>query len=172
MNPAYEAAIRVVVIGIGATAAMDLWALLMKQFDVPSPNFALVGRWVGHMARGRWMHASIARSEALKGESALGWFVHYGIGIAFAGLLVGLGGPGWIDRPTLTLALGVGVGTVVAPLFVMQPAMGAGSASRKTPAPLASCIRSLANHTVFGVGLYLAALSCASVVQPLERFQP
>jgi hypothetical protein len=171
MNPAHEAAIRVVVIGIGATAAMDVWALLMKQFGVPSPNFALVGRWIGHMFRGRWRHASIARSEALKGESMLGWFVHYGVGIVFAGLLVALGGPAWVDRPTLPLALWVGIGTVVAPLFVMQPAMGAGLASSKTPAPLASCIRSLANHTVFGVGLYLAALSCASVDRLLERVQ-
>jgi len=51
----------------------------------------------------------------------------------------------------------VGVGTVVVPLFVMQPAMGSGFAASKTPTPLKNCIRSVVNHTVFGLGLYLSA---------------
>ena len=46
---------------------------------------------------------------------------------------------------------------VAVPLFVMQPAMGLGVAASKTPAPLKNCTRSLVNHAVFGVGLYLAA---------------
>ena len=40
-------------------------------------------------------------------------------------------------------------------------AMGAGIAARKTPTPWANRWRSLANHTVFGVGLYLAAAGIA-----------
>ncbi len=47
--------------------------------------------------------------------------------------------------------------TVSAPLFVMQPAMGAGFAASRTPTPVRNVIRSIANHTVFGLGLYLAA---------------
>ena len=31
-------------------------------------------------------------------------------------------------------------------------------AASKTPAPVRNCLRSLANHAVFGLGLYLAAL--------------
>jgi Protein of unknown function (DUF2938) len=46
---------------------------------------------------------------------------------------------------------------VAAPLLVMQPAMGAGLFASKTPTPWKSCMRSLLNHSVFGVGLYLAA---------------
>jgi hypothetical protein len=47
---------------------------------------------------------------------------------------------------------------VALPLFVMQPAMGAGVASSGTPTPLKNCLRSLANHTVFGLGLYVSAV--------------
>jgi hypothetical protein len=54
--------------------------------------------------------------------------------------------------------------TVVAPLFILQPALGAGIASSKTAAPLFNCIKSVATHTVFGLGLYLAALATAALV--------
>ena len=60
-------------------------------------------------------------------------------------------------------ALAVGMGTVAAPLLVMQPAMGAGIASSRTPTPVKNCLRSLANHTVFGAGLYLAAAALQSI---------
>jgi hypothetical protein len=47
-------------------------------------------------------------------------------------------------------------------LLVMQPAMGAGVASSKTRTPLRNCIKSIATHTVFGIGLYVAAAVVAS----------
>lgn len=40
----------------------------------------------------------------------------------------------------------------------MQPAMGAGLASSRTPTPLKNCLRSLITHAVFGGGLYGAAV--------------
>ena len=43
------------------------------------------------------------------------------------------------------------------------PAMGAGFAASRTPTPLKNCLRSLANHTVFGFGLYLSALAIALI---------
>jgi hypothetical protein len=43
----------------------------------------------------------------------------------------------------------------------MQPAMGAGIASSRTPTPLKNSLRSLANHAVFGLGLYLSAATMA-----------
>jgi len=40
--------------GIGATLIIDLWALLRRGlFGTALPNYALVGRWVGHMATTR-----------------------------------------------------------------------------------------------------------------------
>jgi Protein of unknown function (DUF2938) len=150
-------ALRILLIGIGATAAMDAWLLLLKRLKRPALNFALVGRWVGHIARGRWSHDAIARAAPVRGERALGWALHYATGVAFAALLVALSGTAWMRNPSLLPALAVGVGTVALPLFVMQPAMGAGIASSRTPTPLKNCLRSLTNHAVFGVGLYLAA---------------
>jgi hypothetical protein len=37
--------------------------------------------------------------------------------------------------------------------------MGAGIASSRTPAPLTNSLRSLANHAVFGLGLYVSAVA-------------
>ena len=53
---------------------------------------------------------------------------------------------------------------VLAPLLILQPALGAGIASSKTEAPVFNCIKSLVTHTVFGFGLYLAALATASLL--------
>lgn len=156
---------RIASIGIGATAVMDVWLLLLKRLKVPVTNFALIGRWVGHLGRGRWMHASMADAAPVDHELALGWLAHYAIGVAFAALLVALQGIPWTRQPTFWPALLVGVATVAVPLFVMQPAMGAGIASSKTPTPLKNCLRSLVNHAVFGAGLYLAALAVASFLR-------
>jgi hypothetical protein len=79
--------------------------------------------------------------------------------------MVGVGGMAWLSAPTLLPALAVGMVTVIAPLFVMQPAMGAGVASSRTPAPVKNCLRSVVNHAVFGAGLYLAAVT----LQPIFR---
>jgi hypothetical protein len=158
MTPLAEDVTRVVLIGIGATAAMDLWLLLLKRMNVPTLDFALVGRWIGHLGHGVWAHDAIAKAAPVKGERMLGWLTHYVSGVAFAGLLVGLCGMAWTSNPSLLPALFVGAGTVLAPWFVMQPAMGAGFASSRTPTPARNRIRSLANHTVFGAGLYLAGV--------------
>lgn len=148
---------KVVLIGAGATVVMDAWLMLLKRMGVKTLDFALVGRWVGHLARGQVAHAAIAKASPVAGERLLGWATHYAVGVGFAALLVGLNGLRWLDSPTLLPALAVGVATVAAPLFVMQPAMGAGFAASKTPTPVRNCLRSLANHAVFGLGLYLAA---------------
>ena len=161
MNLLIEEIARVALIGIGATAVMDLWLLLLQRLRIPTLNFALVGRWVGHWRRGVFTHASIAKAAPVKGELALGWLAHYATGVAFGALLAGLGGVQWIHSPTLLPALAVGVGTVAAPWLLMQPAMGAGVASSRTPSPAGNRARSLANHAVFGLGLYVAALLLA-----------
>lgn len=164
MNSIAQEVARVVLIGVGATAAMDAWLFLLKRLGVPTLNFAFIGRWIGHLARGTWSHGAIAKATPVKGELALGWLTHYAVGIAFAELMVSVGGTGWVANPSLLPAVLVGMATVVAPLFVLQPAMGAGIASSKTATPAKNCIRSLANHTVFGFGLYLAAILAERVL--------
>ena len=154
---------QVVVIGVGATAVMDLWLILLKRRGVPTMDFGLLGRWVGHLFQGRVSHDAIRNARPVKGELGLGWLAHYVVGIVFAGLLVGLQGAAWLHDPTVFPALAWGLATAAAPLFVLQPAMGAGVASSRTPAPLKNSLRSLANHAVFGLGLYLSAAVLAHV---------
>lgn len=156
---------RVALIGIGATAVMDAWLVLLQRMGVPTLNFALIGRWVGHLLRGRIAHEAIARAQPITGELAWGWLTHYAVGIAFAAALVGLEGLAWTRQPTLVPAVAVGLATVLVPLGLMQPAMGAGFASSKTPTPMKNCLRSLANHTVFGLGLYLSAVALAPLLR-------
>lgn len=154
---------RIVLIGIGATAVMDVWLIALKALGIPTLNFAFVGRWVGHVCRGQWAHTSIGQARAIQGERALGWTMHYVTGIVFAVLLAWTQGLEWLHAPTLLPALVVGIATVAVPLLVIQPAMGAGVASSKTPTPLKNCLRSTATHTVFGLGLYLSAVVIAQV---------
>ena len=161
MDIPFEDIARIALIGAGATAAMDLWLALLGRLGVPTLDFAMIGRWVGHWRHGVFMHQAIRQAAPVEGELALGWLTHYATGIAFAAVLVAVSGIEWTRSPTLLPALGVGVATVVAPWLVMQPAMGAGIASSKTPAPAVNRARSLANHAVFGLGLYLSALLLA-----------
>ncbi|MCA7999802.1 DUF2938 domain-containing protein [Burkholderia metallica] len=153
-------------IGAGATLVMDLWTLFRRRaFGIPSLDYALVGRWIGHMAQGRFRHASIAAAPPVPGERALGWFAHYAIGIAFAALPVAIAGTDWIAAPTPLPALVAGLGSVAAPFFVMQPAFGFGIAASRTPQPGVARRRSLVTHLSYGVGLYLAACTLAALAR-------
>jgi hypothetical protein len=163
MNTTSEFVMRMVSIGAGATMVMDLWALLLRQVGIPSLNFAFLGRWIGHLPEGRFIHESIAKAKPVKGELLMGWCAHYSIGITFAGILLATFGLKWARSPSLAPALFIGIVTVAAPLLVLQPALGAGIASSKTPKPIFNSFKSLVTHTVFGCGLYLAALAMASL---------
>ena len=145
-----ELIVCVLLVGIGATAATDLWALARERlFGIAPPDFGLVGRWLVGMPHGRFRHDSLAAVPAVRSERLFGWVAHYLIGIAFAGVLLGIWGIEWIRQPRLGPAILVGIVTVAAPLLVMQPSMGVGfSASRAT--------HSLVTHLAFGVGLYAA----------------
>lgn len=159
MGQEMEFAINILMIGIGATAVMDLWAVFQNRvFGVPSLNYTMVGRWIGHLPKGRFIHDNIGNAAPVNGEQLIGWSVHYAIGIAFAGTLLAIWGPNWVSVPTLGPALTVGILTVAAPFFILQPGLGAGIAASKTPSPDISRLRSLIAHTSFGIGLYVSAL--------------
>jgi hypothetical protein len=164
VNDTIEFALRTVLIGLGATLTMDAWAALLRRFGVPSLSFALLGRWIGHLPRGRWLHAGITRSDPIRGELLIGWGAHYSIGVAFAALLLVVFGLDWARSPTLLPALFIGIVTVLAPLFILQPAFGAGIASSKTPRPVFNSFKSLVTHSVFGLGLFLAARLAAVAI--------
>jgi len=136
---------RSVLIGGGATVVMDLWLLLLRRgLGVRTLDHAMLGRWLGHMPRGTFAHASIAKAAPVRGERALGL--------------------DWARSPSLPPALIVGLATVAAPLFVLQPALGAGFASWRMPDPNAARLRSVLTHAVYGLGLYAAARVWAALL--------
>jgi hypothetical protein len=153
------ALLPMVAVGLAATLGMDLWNLFLKRaFGLRPLDYCLLGRWLAHMPRGTFRHASIASAAPMPSECLLGWVAHYSIGVSLA-LGLALLFPDWTTHPTLAPALGYGVATVGMPLFVMQPALGLGIASSKTPHPAQARLKSLGTHTVFGLGLYLAGLA-------------
>lgn len=169
MSDVLACVMRAVLVGIGATMVMDAWAVIRKRwFGVPALDYALVGRWLAYMPRGRFRHHPIAASPAIRGERVIGWTVHYLIGVAFAALLLALWGEDWIRHPTLGPALIVGIGSVAAPFLVMQPALGAGLAARRTARPAAARFHSVLTHAIFGLGLYAAGWAAVLI----DRYAP
>ena len=164
MIPTADVLVRAVLIGLAGAALMDVWGLVLRRrFGIPTLDYALLGRWIGHVPQGRLVHEQIASAEPVPWERSLGWMAHYSIGVAFAALLVAIWGPGWLVHPTPLPALVIGLGTVVAPWFVMQPAIGAGIAGSRSPNPTATRLRNLGTHTVYGVGLYLSAVALTNL---------
>jgi hypothetical protein len=145
-------------IGIGATLAMDVWNLFLKRvFRVPSLDYCLLGRWVRHMPSA-FRHESIAAAAPKRRECSVGWIAHYSIGISMALAFVLLTQGKWLADPTLLPALLYGIGTIVFPFFIMQPALGLGIASSQAPKPMQARLKSFGTHTVYGGGLYIWAL--------------
>ena len=157
-----------IAIGIGASLLMDLWNLFLKRvFSIPSLNYCLLGRWLRHMPGGIFRHARISDAPQKSFECIVGWIAHYIIGVVFALVFVVVASRHWLESPTLLPALLYGIGTVVFPLFIMQPSLGFGMASSKTPNPTQARLKSFATHTVFGVGLYVCALGVGYVPRVL-----
>ena len=159
MNNLTLSFISAILIGLGATLTFDLWALFLKHaFKITPSNICLVGRWLRYMPEGIFKHSNIVSAPRKSAECTVGWIAHYMIGITFAIAFVALAGNNWLQHPTPLPAIIFGVVTVLAPFFILQPSFGLGFAASKTSNPMHARLRSLMNHTAFGVGLYLFAL--------------
>jgi hypothetical protein len=159
MNTLALSLISAILMGLGATLTFDLWGLFLKRaFKITPSNICLVGRWLRYMPAGTFRHSNIVSTPPKSAECAVGWIAHYTIGITFAIAFLALAGNNWLQHPTLMPAIGFGVVTVLAPFFILQPSFGLGFAASKTSNPTQARLRSLMNHTAFGVGLYLFAL--------------
>jgi hypothetical protein len=155
-----------IALGIGATLVMDLWNLFLKRaFGIPSLNYCLLGRWIGHMPAGTFRHASITAAARTPRECAVGRIAHYTIGVVLGLVFVVLTSGDWLIRPTVLPALLFGIATVVFPLFILQPSLGLGVAASKAPRPAQARLKSLVTHTVFGLGLYLCGLGVSYVLR-------
>ena len=154
---------RGIIIGIGGTLAMDIWAVVLwKVFGQSRPNWAPVGRWTWHLQSGKVFHNAIGDAPAFAQEQALGWLVHYAVGIIYGVVLAAVMGAGWVAAPTLLPALIWGWLTVAAGWFLLQPGLGIGWAASKTPNPTKVRALNLVAHSFFGAGMWLTALVLAA----------
>ena len=92
-----------------------MWGYVLRRwFNVPTLDYALLGRWIGHFAKGRFFHQRIGASAPVRGERPLGWLAHYMVGVTFAFLLLGTCGLDWAHSPTIAPPMLVGLATIYA----------------------------------------------------------
>ncbi|QQS37075.1 MAG: DUF2938 domain-containing protein [Ignavibacteriales bacterium] len=150
--------LKIFAIGIGATLLVDLWSYVLGLFNIKSLDYRYVGRWILNFPNGKFFHKNIMTTTPIEGEILTGWLAHYSIGVSFAFLLFFLYGKNWLDNPMILPAIIVGTVTVIAPLFIMQPAFGFGIASTNLSNPHFRILKSVITHFVYGNGLFLTAL--------------
>jgi len=148
-----------ILMGLGATLAMDIWAVLLGRAGVTArPNWAMPGRWLGHLFRGRVFHEAIGDAAPVERELPLGWAFHYGVGVVYGVALAVIMGPAWLAAPTFLPAWVFGLITIAAGWFLLAPGMGLGWALARAPNPWKTRGLGLAAHTVFGLGLWGTAV--------------
>ena len=150
-----EQTLRILVMGITATVAIDLWATFAnRMLGWPRTNWGLVGRWIGHMRDGQFTHVSIGASPTIVHESIIGWLFHYGVGCIYAALYLMYVSTTQKGQPTLVSAVLFGLVTILSPWLLMQPALGLGICASKAPRANLVRLQNLIIHTIFGSALY------------------
>jgi len=149
----------VLLVGVIATLIGDLWQQgLGVATRKQTADWGLVGRWFLAMCKGRFRHERPDALPAFAGDVALGWLVHYVVGIAYSALyfvsllLVGV-------QPGLGSALLFALLTLAAPFLWMKPSMGLGWCGSRLPKPLFGQFVTVSTHLSFGVGMYLGWLA-------------
>lgn len=99
------------------------------------------------------------------GRKALGWFLHYAIGVVFALAHIAVFGHHWLVEPSLTTGLITGAVTLVFPFLVIQPCLEFGFAASKTPTPWKARFLSTLAHLAYGLGLFITAFAIKGVSQ-------
>jgi len=104
--------LNAVLLGVGATVFMDVSAFIIRRvWNIPSLDYRIVGRWIGHFKNGGFCHSNIIQTPPVRGEKAIGWLAHYSIGIMFAYVLLLICGDSWLKAPTLFPAVFIGLAT-------------------------------------------------------------
>ncbi len=157
--------LQAIIAGVLATVVLDLWQRLLHAVAGIAPaNWGLIGRWFAYIPRGRLIHRPIAETPAVPGEVAIGWTMHYLVGIAYGfaylGLMVFV-----LDRPpSLLNGVVFGAASVVIPWFIMQPGLGVGVMARLAPKPWLPRLNALAGHVIYGAALFGGAWVAAEAV--------
>lgn len=140
--------------GLVATYAMDQAG---RRIIAPAlgEGSGGLGRWIGHMFKGRFTHEDIRRAAPVAHEAEIGMVAHYGIGLVLGvgyALLLRVPQP---RRSSFPRAVEYGVATTVFPWFWMFPARGQGVMGLRD-GDLRAPVRALCAHVAYGAGLGVA----------------
>lgn len=154
------------IVGVGSTIALDLWTgLLARTIGIPATDWGMVGRWVLGMPSGRLVVDGTNETPPSAQEKTVGWIFHYGIGIAYAAIVLIVWGTGFIADPTLLPIIIVGLlASTTAGLLILFPGLGGGLFASKLPNQGVMIIYLIVAHSVFAAAQYGCALLVASLV--------
>jgi hypothetical protein len=62
-----------IVMGVAGSTLVDVWSAALRRFGIPTLDFRLLGRWIGHFRLGRFVHERISASDPIRAETAIGW---------------------------------------------------------------------------------------------------
>jgi Protein of unknown function (DUF2938) len=127
-DPAPPSLARAGLAGLLATLMMDVGArtTVAPMLGVAAGGPKDLGRWVGHMPTGRFVHDDIATAAPVRHEAAIGIVAHYTIGITLGEVYGLLLRARCRRRGSCGLALAYGSATTVFSWFVLFPATGQG----------------------------------------------
>jgi Protein of unknown function (DUF2938) len=150
--------------GVMATYGMDVASRKVVAPALGKGPSGGLGRWIGHMLKGRFSHEDITKAEPIPHEAGIGMAAHYAIG-----LVLGAGYAFLLRVPqrrqsSLPRATAFGIATSVFPWFWMFPARGQGvmglrEGDLRVPA-FALCSH-IAYGLALGLGLELAGARLA-----------
>jgi hypothetical protein len=148
---------RIALAGILATMTMDLtsqttWRLIGAARASRKLRPQLLGRWVGHMRRGRFRHSHIERAPELAHELPTGLATHYLIGVALTAGYLGLL-RAFKTKPSGSTAVAYGAATSALPWLVLHPAFGYGWFGLREEPTGTLITTSVLAHLGFGAGI-------------------
>lgn len=150
------AILQSILTGIVATATLDVWQQIYRLlFGTPITDWAMIGRWVGHIREGQFVQPDIGKAPPIANERILGWIVHYVVGTGYAvvyllSMRFVVGSP-----PSFVSALVFGAVSVGITWFFMEPVLGAGVMGSKLPRQAGAMVHDFTSHLSLGLGLYI-----------------
>ena len=147
--------------GIWATLFMDLLAKILARGGIIYPFVTpeAMGRWFLYMCKGKFAHADINHTRALKNEQAWYYLSHYLIGILLAGFYLLPASRVQMLQEQLWLIIIYGLLTVAFSWFWLLPSIGFGMLAKKSAKRSRILPTNLINHLNFGIGLYIWMLA-------------
>jgi hypothetical protein len=117
-------------------------------------DLAMIGRWAGGLARGRWRHDDITAEPPMRGELCMGLAAHYLTGVVLTQVYVAALRRGGL-KPNPLRATAFGLATSVLPLLILYPSMGYGCCGRRADDAQRLLRVMLLGHVAFGAGIGL-----------------